>query len=96
MTEIIHKKLTGTVMSDKMDKTIVVEVTRLFAHPKYKKYVKMSQHYKAHDPENQYHTGDRVVIQESRPMSKGKRWIVIEKKMDVKAEAQNKELAAEN
>ncbi len=67
-------------MSDKMDKTVVVEVMRLYAHPKYKKYVKISKRYKAHDPENQYHTGDKIVIQESRPLSKDKRWVVIEKK----------------
>ncbi len=76
----------GIVMSDKMDKTVVVEVTRLYAHPKYKKYVKSSKRYKAHDPENQYHTGDKVVIQESRPLSKDKRWIVIEKKSEAKTE----------
>lgn len=71
--------LKGTVTSDKMQKTAVVEVVRLKKHPKYKKYFKVSQKFKAHNPEDQYHTGDKVEMQETRPMSKDKRWIIIKK-----------------
>ena len=71
--------LKGTVVSDKMDKTVVVEILRLKKHPKYKKYFKTSKRYKAHDPENAYHVGEKVLMQETRPMSKEKRWIVIGK-----------------
>ena len=68
--------LKGVVTSDKMTKTVVVEVSHMKKHPKYKKYFKVSKKYKAHDEENQYHTGDQVLIKETRPMSKEKRWIV--------------------
>lgn len=76
-----HKSrmLKGEVVSDKMQKTAVVEITRLKKHPKYKKYFKVSKKFKAHNAENQYHTGDKVWIQETRPMSKDKRWIIIKK-----------------
>ncbi|MEK7589238.1 MAG: 30S ribosomal protein S17 [Patescibacteria group bacterium] len=70
------KMLTGTVVSDKMMKTVVVEVTRLKLHPKYKKQFKVSTKYKAHDAEQQYHIGDKVVIRETRPISKDKKWVV--------------------
>ena len=78
--------LKGVVVSDKMIKTVVVKVSGLKKHPKYKKYFKVSQKYKAHDEENQYHTGDQVLIKETRPMSKEKRWIVAGK-----VESSNKE-----
>lgn len=68
--------LKGVVTSDKMTKTVVVKVSSMKKHPKYKKYFKVSKKYKAHDEENQYHTGDEVLIKETRPMSKEKRWIV--------------------
>ena len=71
--------LKGVVTSDKMAKTVVVKVSSMKKHPKYKKYFKVSQKYKAHDEENQYHTGDHVLIKETRPMSKEKRWIVVSK-----------------
>ncbi|MCA9621005.1 MAG: 30S ribosomal protein S17 [Myxococcales bacterium] len=72
-----HKrKLVGLVKSNKMDKTVVVEVTRRFVHKKYKKYVRTRLRYKAHDENNQYNRGDRVEITESRPLSKDKRWVV--------------------
>ena len=71
--------LQGVVVSDKMTKTVVVKVSSLKKHPKYKKYFKTSGKYKAHDEENQYHTGDQVLIQETKPMSKEKRWIVVGK-----------------
>jgi len=71
-----HKILKGVVVSDKMQKTAVVEVLRLKKHPKYKKYYKVTKRLKAHNPENQYHVDDKVFIQETRPMSKEKRWII--------------------
>ncbi len=78
----INKKtriLKGVVVSDKMTKTVVVKISSLKKHPKYKKYFKISKKYKAHDEESRYHTGDQVLIQETRPMSKEKRWTVINK-----------------
>ena len=71
------KILKGTVVSDGMDKTVVVRVSRLKKHPVYKKYVKLSKKYKAHDEENKYLVGDTVQIKESRPVSKDKNWTVI-------------------
>lgn len=71
--------LKGVVVSDKMTKTAVVEVLRLKKHPKYKKYFKNTTSYKAHDAEDAYHVGDKVIIQETRPISKDKRWIIIGK-----------------
>ena len=69
-----RRRMVGTVVSDKMAKTIVVQVTRRFRHPKYKKYVNERVRYKAHDEENTAKMGDRVSIIESRPLSKDKRW----------------------
>ncbi len=74
--KIIKKKLIGTVVSDKMPKTVVVAVTRLKLHSKYKKQYKVTTKYKAHDEKGQYHQGDRVIIMECRPISKDKRWRV--------------------
>lgn len=74
-----HRTLKGIVVSDKMAKTVVVAISRLIKHPKYKKYYKVTKRYKAHDEKGEYHTGDKVVIQEMRPLSKEKRWIVIAK-----------------
>ena len=73
------RRLKGVITSDKMDKTVVVEITRLKKDPHYRKYYKISKKYKAHDPEKQYKVGDKVVIELTRPMSKDKRWIVVEK-----------------
>lgn len=73
------RMLKGTVMSDKMTKTVVVEVLRLKKHTMYKKYYKVSARYKAHDEKGEYHTGDVVMIRETRPLSRTKRWIVVEK-----------------
>ena len=70
------RKLLGRVKSDKMDKTVTVEVIRNALDPVYKKYVRMRERYKAHDETNQYKTGDRVEITEHRPISRDKRWIV--------------------
>ena len=69
-----RRRLVGVVPSDKMDKTITVEVIRLKLEPKYKKYVRVRARYKAHDEDNQYHVGDKVEIVESRPLSRTKRW----------------------
>ena len=79
MDKIKHRKLKGVVVSDKMQKTIVVSIIRLKKHPKYKKYFKVTKKFKAHDENNEYHIGDRVLIEETRPMSKDKRWRVIGK-----------------
>ena len=71
------RKLAGTVVSNKMQKTVVVEIGHLRSHSKYMKYTKISRKLKAHDETNQYQVGDKVVIQETRPMSKDKHWQVI-------------------
>jgi small subunit ribosomal protein S17 len=70
--------LQGVVVSDKADKTVVVDVERRFTHPLLKKTVRRTKKYQAHDPENRFKVGDRVTIQESRPISKSKRWIVVD------------------
>lgn len=72
-------ELTGEVISNKMTKTISVEVTRLVKHPKYGKFVKKSSVFKAHDEKQECKVGDRVLIQESRPLSKTKRWTLVKK-----------------
>ena len=72
------KTLIGLVASDKMAKTIVVEVTRRVRHPIYHKYVQSRQRYKAHDENNDAKVGDRVLIEECRPLSRDKRWRVRE------------------
>jgi small subunit ribosomal protein S17 len=75
-----RRVLTGRVVSDKMDKTVVVEVTRRVKHPKYGKYVNRTNRYKAHDEANTFKVNDIVDIQESRPLSKDKRWLVLERR----------------
>ncbi len=72
--------LQGTVVSDKTDKTIVVKVERRFNHPLFKKVVRRSKNYQAHDADNQFKTGDMVMIEECRPISKTKRWTVLPEK----------------
>lgn len=72
------KERVGLVVSDKMDKTVVVAVENRSSHPKYGKTVVKTQKFKAHDAENQCKAGDRVRIQETRPLSKTKRWVVAE------------------
>jgi small subunit ribosomal protein S17 len=79
-TITVKKKLTGKVVSDKMDKTVVVNVTRYVAHKKYGKYYKIDKRYKAHDETNEYKVGDVVIIEESRPLSKDKNFVVVGKK----------------
>jgi small subunit ribosomal protein S17 len=68
----------GVVVSNKMDMTVVVEVTRRVLHPKYKKYIKRRKRYKAHDAANDCNVGDQVLLEETRPLSKDKRWRVKE------------------
>jgi small subunit ribosomal protein S17 len=72
-----RKTQEGVVISDRMDKTVVVEVQRLVRHPLYRRVIRRSARYNAHDPENQCAVGDRVRIMESRPLSKTKRWHVV-------------------
>ncbi len=72
-----RKTAVGVVISDRMDKTVVVRVERLVQHPKYKKVIKRYSKYKAHDERNECRVGDRVLIIETRPLSKTKRWRVM-------------------
>jgi len=74
-----RKLLQGIVVSDKMQKTVVVEVESIKEHPKYKRRYKMHNRFKAHDQNQEYHVGDKVVIEETKPMSKDKNWIVLRK-----------------
>ena len=79
MTQRTNKKsLIGLVASSKMDKTVVVEVTRRVMHPVYQKYIKRRKRYKAHDAANDCREGDRVLIEECRPISKQKTWRIRE------------------
>lgn len=73
-----RKKLVGRVVSDKMDKTVVVRVERRYRHRLYRKVIKATKKYKAHDEENACRTGDLVRIVASRPLSREKRWVVAE------------------
>lgn len=73
-----RKRLVGVVTSDKMDKTVTVAVSTLKQHPLYKKTVKVTKKYKAHDEANECQLGDRVSIIESKPISRHKRWAVTE------------------
>ena len=70
------KALSGVVVSDKMDKTVVVEVQRYFKHPRYGKFIKSKKRYKAHDEANEIKVGDKVEIVETKPMSKDKKFII--------------------
>ena len=78
------RTLTGIIVSDKMDKTVVVQILRLKKHPKLRKYFKITTRYKVDDPENKYQTGDKVIIQESKPISRWKRWVVVGKVNQIK------------
>jgi small subunit ribosomal protein S17 len=80
--KIIHKKkFKGVIVSDKMDKTVVVRVNRFVKHPKYGKFTEKSKRYKAHDEMNEYKTGDKVIIEETRPLSKDKTFKVTGKQI---------------
>jgi small subunit ribosomal protein S17 len=75
-TRGLRKERSGVVVSDRMQKTVVVSVERTVMHPKYKKYLRRLAKVKAHDETNQCHVGDRVMIVECRPLSRDKRWRV--------------------
>ena len=85
-TQKLTRTLVGSVVSDKMDKTIVVEIIRQVKHPVYGKYIKKSTRVHAHDAENVCRIGDVVEIKECRPLSKTKNW-VLEKRIEVAPEA---------
>jgi len=74
----LRKTRTGIVVSDKMDKTVVVAIEEYTKHPVYSKVIKRTKKYKAHDEENACQTGDKVKIMETRPLSKEKRWRVVQ------------------
>ena len=78
----MKRRLEGIIVSAKMQKTVVVIVTRFKKHPKYLKYYKVSRRFKAHAENGAYKAGDRVLIEETRPLSKEKRWKVVAKKDD--------------
>ena len=73
------RKLQGIIVSDKMDKTRVIRIDRRKEHAKYRKFYTVSTRLKAHDETNQFHSGDTVIIEETRPLSRDKRWRVIAK-----------------
>ncbi|GBD33861.1 30S ribosomal protein S17 [bacterium HR34] len=73
------KELIGEVVSTKMQKTLVVKVARVKVHPKYKKRIVVHKKYKAHYEEGNFKEGDKVLIRESRPISKDKKWVVVKK-----------------
>jgi len=77
--QVKKRKIVGVVVSDKMTKTRVVAVASLKKHPKYLKYYKVTTKFKAHDENNEYKAGDKVTIEETRPMSKEKRWKIVNK-----------------
>lgn len=79
MTTSVKQQMTGTVISNKMDKTVVVKVDLIKRHPKYHKSYTKSYRYKAHDADNSCEIGDKVVIESTRPLSKDKKFIVIKK-----------------
>lgn len=83
MSEKLVRQLSGKVVSDKMDKTVVVLIERRVKHPIYGKYVSKSTKVKAHDEKNECRTGDVITIQESRPLSKTKAWSLL--KIDERA-----------
>jgi len=75
-----RRTLEGRVVSDKMEKTITVQVTRTMKHRRYHKYISRRKNYKAHDENNECKVGDTVIIRESRPMSRTKRWVVVDRR----------------
>lgn len=74
-----NKQLKGVVVSDKMDKTVSVKVTRVIKHPIYKKRYRVFKKYLAHDEENKFKIGDKVIIEQTKPLSKRKKWKAIKK-----------------
>jgi small subunit ribosomal protein S17 len=92
------RKLQGVITANQMQKTVVVRVDRLTKHSKYLKYYRVSKKFKAHDEHNEYQVGDRVVIQETRPISKEKRWKVVSllKRLPVVIETEENEAAQDS
>lgn len=75
----MKRKLKGTVVSDKMNKTRVIAIEKMKKHPKYQKYYKVTARFKAHDENNEYKIGDQIIIEETKPLSKDKRWRIVGK-----------------
>lgn len=75
--KINKREMEAYVVSDKMDKTVVVQIKKRVQHPVFKKYYTVRKKYKAHDEENSCHNGDKVLIRQCRPLSREKRWVVI-------------------
>jgi len=73
-----RRRLTGVVVSSKMEKSATVRVERLVKHPRYHKYIKRRKNYMVHDEGNSVQPGDQVVIEESRPISRRKRWVIVD------------------
>lgn len=90
-TNLIKRKLKGVVVSDKMQKTVVVKVERFKRHPLYHKVMKISKRFKAHDEKNECKIGDEVIIEQTRPLSKEKKWKVLEIVKRVSADDENPE-----
>lgn len=91
-TRGLTKERTGLVISDRMQKTVVVSVERTVMHPRYKKILRRRTRVKAHDERNECHVGDRVLIVESRPLSRDKRWRVskiLERAQTTEADTRN-------
>ena len=76
--QVARKVITGKVVSDKMEKTVVVAVESRVTHPRYKRIIRRTRKFKAHDADNSCHIGDKVKLVETRPLSKEKRWRVVE------------------
>jgi len=91
----MKKQLIGTIVSDKMAKTAVVEVKKIKEHPKYRRRFWSAKKYKAHDEKGEYQTGDRVIIEECRPLSRDKRWIIKSKVKDSKIKINLSEVPSE-
>lgn len=79
MNKSFKRQAEGIVVSNKTDKTVVVKVERIKEHPLYRKRHKIHKNYKAHDEKNEYQVGDKVIIEECRPLSKDKKWQVLKK-----------------
>lgn len=90
-TAVHPRQLRGEVISDKMMKTRVIAVGRMKRHPKYLKFYRVTTTFKAHDENNEYHVGDQVVIESTRPMSKEKRWKIVQKITDEQTRTTNEQ-----
>lgn len=79
MKTVKKRRLRGIIISDRMDKTVVVRIDRVKKHSKYHKRFAVSKKYKVHDAKNEYKVGDKVIIEETRPISKDKKWRIVSK-----------------